>query len=421
MALNNQGHLKEAEAAFREAIRLKPDFPMAYSNLGGVLYGQGRHKEAEAEFREAIRLKPDFPEAHTNFGRALLDQGRSKEAEAEYREALRLKPDDPGAHNNLGLALDGQGRLKEAEAEYREAIRLKPDYPEAHNNVGIALNGQGHLKEAEAAFREAIRLKPDFPMAYSNLGGVLYGQGRYKEAEEAFREAIRLKPDWAEVHCNLGVVLSSEGRFAEALEAMRRGHLLGSQVPGWRYPSADWVRQYERLVVLDGKLPAVLRGDAEPASATERLELASLCQQYNKRLHVSAVRFFSDAFIADPKLAADLAQEYRYKAACSASLAAAGQGEDAKNLPDKVQQMLRRLALGWLRADLALLAKLVERREPAAMQTARERLRHWQEDTDFVSVRDKRVLDRLPDDEREKWCQFWADVDTLLKSLAERR
>ena len=39
----------------------KTRLPRAHNNLGNALNGQGRHKEAEAEFREAIRLKPDDP------------------------------------------------------------------------------------------------------------------------------------------------------------------------------------------------------------------------------------------------------------------------------------------------------------------------------------------------------------------------
>ena len=48
------------------------------------------------------------------------------------------------------------------------------------------------------------------------------------------------------------------GLFSEALAELRRGHELGSQTPGWRYPSDRWVRECERLVELERLLPAVL-------------------------------------------------------------------------------------------------------------------------------------------------------------------
>ena len=48
----------EAEAAYREAIRLGPADASTHSNLGNVLYALERYAEAEAAYREAIRLDP---------------------------------------------------------------------------------------------------------------------------------------------------------------------------------------------------------------------------------------------------------------------------------------------------------------------------------------------------------------------------
>jgi tetratricopeptide (TPR) repeat protein len=413
-ALHDQGRHQEAEAAFRAALRLNPDYPEAHNGLGALLYDHLHDSvKAEAAFREAIRLRPDFSEAHTNLGNALSRQGRHKEAEAAFREALRLNPDFAEAHNGLGALLcDHLHDSVKAEAAFREAIRLKPDSFEAHNNLGLALEQQGRYKEAEAAHREALRLNPDFAKAHYHLGNALSDQGRYAEAEAAYRAALRLRPDYAEAHCNLASALQEQGRFTEALEALRRGHELGSKTPGWRYPSADWVRQCERLVALDRRLPAVLRGEAEPTSAAERLEFAHLCGRY-KRQHVTASRLYADAFAADPRLANDLRAGHRYNAACYAALAAAGQRTEP--LPDKAALMLRRQALGWLRADLTVYTRLAGGAEAAARQAVRQRLAHWQQDTDLAAVRDPAALARLPDDERKAWRQFWDDVAALLK------
>jgi serine/threonine protein kinase/TolA-binding protein len=323
--------------------------------------------------------------------------GAGQKAEAAYR---------------LGIALAAQGRHAEAEAAFRDAIRLRPGYPEAYTGLGNALFSQGRHPEATAAFRQALSLRPDYPEAHTNLGIALAAQGRHAEAEAAFRAALSLRPDDPEALCNLGHALREQGRFAEALAALRGGDVLGSRTPGWRYPSADWVRQTERLVELDRRLPAVLRGEAEPASAAECLEFAHLCGQY-KRQHLTASRLYADAFAADPKLAGVLGAGHRYNAACYAALAAAGQGTE--RLPDKAAVMLRRQALRWLRADLALHAKAT------APQTVRQRLAHWQQDSDLAAVRDLAALDRLPDDERKDWRRLWDDVAALLKQVEEKK
>ena len=87
---------------------------------------------------------------------------------------------------------------------------------------------------------------------------------------------------------------------------------------------------------------------------------------------------------ADPQSGADLSQQHRYNAACSAVLAAAGQGADARLLPDKVVFMFRRWAVCWLRDDLRAYAKLAARNAPQANQAIQQWLTHWRSDTDLA-------------------------------------
>src|SRR5207244_2989942 len=71
---------------------------------------------------------------------------------------------------------------------------------------------------------------------------------------------------------------------------------------------------------------------------------------------------------------------------------------------------LRQQALDWLRADLAAYAKLAEKDAKAARQLVRQRLSHWQEDTDLETVRGEKALSKLPGPERQAWQQLWADA-----------
>jgi serine/threonine protein kinase/Flp pilus assembly protein TadD len=404
--------LEEAVTALRETIRLKPDVARAHSDLGLALRAQRRLAEAIDAYREAIRLKPDYAEALTNLGIALQDQGALAEAIAPYREAIRLKPGYAEPHTYLGNALRRQGKLAEAIAEHREAIRLKPDYAEAHCNLGIALRNQGKLAEAIDAYREAIRLKPDDAPTHYDLGIALSGQGKLAEAIAAYREAIRLKPDYATARCNLGHVLSQQGQFREALAELRRGHELGSQRPGWPYPSAEWVRQAERRVALESRLPAVLRGDDKPKDAAEQIEFASLA--YNTKHFDPAARLNSESFQADPKLADDMKAGNRYNAACAAALAGAGQGNDKPPLDEKQKTRWRKQALDWLRADLAFWTKQAETGKPEAKALVSQQLQHWKVDTDLAGIRDETALQALPEDERKACRALWAEVDALL-------
>jgi tetratricopeptide (TPR) repeat protein len=413
-ALQAKGQVDEAIAAYRQAIRLKKDFAEAHNNLGLALRAKGQLDEATAAYREAIRLKKEYAEARNNLGVALRAKGQLDDAIAAYREAIRLKKDYAGAHTNLGNALQDKGQVDEAIAAHREAIRLKKDYAEAHTNLGNALQDKGQVDEAIAAYRQAIRLQKDYAEVHYNLGNALRDKGQVDEAIAAYRQAIRLKKDFAKAHCNLGSVLRRQGRFVEALKALRHGHELGAQRPDWRYPSARWVQQAERLVDLDRRLPAVLRGETTPASDALRFEFAQLCSL--KQLHAAAARFYDEGLAAQPGPAARQPSRQRYNGACAAALAGCGQGKDAVPLDEVARARWRRRALDWLRAELAAWTAVLDKDPAAARAAVQGTLRHWQSDPDLAGLRDAAALARLPEAERQACRQFWIDV---AKALAQ--
>jgi tetratricopeptide (TPR) repeat protein len=410
-ALGEKGLLDEAIAEYRAAIQLEPDNANSHNNLGLVLKKKGLLNEAIAEHRAAIRLKKDVAESHNNLGVALFDKDDLDGAIAEFREAIRLEKDYAFAHMNLGTALGKKGLLDEAMAEFREAIRLKPDLAEAHNKLGASLGIKGDFDGAIAQIRTALRLKPDLADAHYNLGMALGFKGQLNEAVAEYREAIRLKDDYAEAHCNLGHILMQQGRVRDALKAFRRGHELGSGMPRWPYPSAQWVRRAEQLAELDDRLPAVLEGKAQPKDAAERLDFAMLCCGSRKR-YAAAARFFDEAFANQPALAVDLQAHHRYNSACAAALAGWGQGQDAAGLGEKERARLRQQALDWLRADLGawrlLLDKNPDKSQPAVART----MQHWLADPDFATVRGA-ALGKLAEAERQQWQQLWGEVEAL--------
>jgi hypothetical protein len=126
-----------------------------------------------------------------------------------------------------------------------------------------------------------------------------------------------------------------------------------------------------------------------------------------------AVADFEKAFAGDPKLAADGWNRY-YGARC-AVLAAGAQGTT-----DKERARLRKLALDWLRADLALHTKHLESGQSADRTRVQIKLRRWQTDTYLAGIREVAALAKLPADERAACEQFWADVAALLKRAEEK-
>jgi hypothetical protein len=128
-----------------------------------------------------------------------------------------------------------------------------------------------------------------------------------------------------------------------------------------------------------------------------------------------AVADFEKALAGDPKLADDLNAASRYKGACCAVLAAG-----ANQTTDNEQARLRKLALDWLRADLAQRTKQLQSGQPADRTAAQKALRHWQQDRDLAGIRDAAALAKLPAEERAAYRKLWSDVAALLQKAEEK-
>jgi tetratricopeptide (TPR) repeat protein len=420
----------KAIAAYKQAARLRPDLPnplWGLGNVGVALSNRGRLDEAIAAFKELIGLKSDDAGAHANLGKALEDKGLLDQAIDAYREAIRLESNKPVrtndyatrtpliaiVQNNLGNALANKKLLDQAILAYREAIRHRPDYAMAHSNLGGALMDKGLFDEGIMEHKAAVRIKPDDAASHYNFGIALEHHELLNQAVGEYKEAIRLKPDFAGFHCELAGVLRRQKRFVESLAAYKRGHELGSKQLNWGHPSAEWVREAERLVALDAKLSKVLRREIEPVGPAEYLELARFCREQKKRC-VPAAQFFRAAFTAEPKLAEDQKTQDRYNAARAAVLAAGPPVTEETQVQEVDRARMRQLALDWLQADLAFYAKLTVDAPTELHPFVMKRLQLCLKEPDFAGVRGQ-ALAKLPDSERIAWTKLWTDVQETFR------
>ena len=106
---------------------------VACFNLGTSLGAMNRSSDAEAAYRQAVALQPNFPHARLNLGHLLERSGQHDGAMAQWRAVI-----DSGAAaaemqvhawNNLGRLLEALRRYPEAEAALRESLLLDPTQP----------------------------------------------------------------------------------------------------------------------------------------------------------------------------------------------------------------------------------------------------------------------------------------------------
>jgi TolB-like protein/Flp pilus assembly protein TadD len=191
---------RKAVGFFDQAIRLDPDYALAYTERSeawsfiGDLTGQHEPawSNARSDGEKAVAIAPDLAEARAALGwvRFFIDW-KFAEGITELKRAKELSPANPTANDLLARAISYLGRLDEAERQARHAVELDPLSVIAQGNLARVLFYAGKLDEADAAARKAAELQP--ASASSHRWQTLIAAQR-GDGETALREA-QLEPD----------------------------------------------------------------------------------------------------------------------------------------------------------------------------------------------------------------------------------
>jgi len=197
LAIGHQmaGRAREAEALYRQILRIDPANVASLSMLGALLGQQGKFAEGFQFARQATQIEPANENAWGNLAVMLAQNGQLDEAIQGYRKVLELRPDSFKAHNNLGNTLRAAGRFDEAIEAYRTALRLFPDSGEIHWNLGLVLLQLGKFEEGWQQYEGRLTAR-DFPLhavfrqpAWD--GSDLAGKRILLHAEQGFGDAIQ--------------------------------------------------------------------------------------------------------------------------------------------------------------------------------------------------------------------------------------
>ena len=201
---------------------------MRESQLRTLLQQGDRYKqaeklgEAEACFRNALRLAPNYPEALYRLASIASAVGRTDGALELLDRALAQAPGNPNYELARGVALETQGRWGEALASYRRVSDTVPDAPEPYDNIGNVFMGCGRVDEAVEAYRKAVAIKPDYADAYAHLGSVLKMKGDAEGARQAYARVLELQPDRVEVYRGMTQLRRYRCREDSDAEVMER-------------------------------------------------------------------------------------------------------------------------------------------------------------------------------------------------------
>jgi FkbM family methyltransferase len=136
-AVQRAGKAQEAEALYRQALAADPMNASGWCYLGMSLHDQQRYEEAVGAYRRAVELKADFPIALNNLGNSYRLMRRLDAAINAFDKAIAIKPDYLIAFKNKATTLCWEGRVADALKTYEQAVRIAPNDPDTHKHIGI--------------------------------------------------------------------------------------------------------------------------------------------------------------------------------------------------------------------------------------------------------------------------------------------
>jgi len=161
---------KDAAEGYRQSIKLDPyNAADAHFALGLVYRDWGKPDEEIQAYKQTIRLRPDYVAAYERLGSRYLKSKKFNEAIEVFRQLSALKPGDAVAPNNMGEAYLELNKLNEAMESFRQSIRLKPDFGKAYYNLGKCLLAMGNRDAALEQYNILQNLDQDWAERLNNL------------------------------------------------------------------------------------------------------------------------------------------------------------------------------------------------------------------------------------------------------------
>jgi len=176
---------------------------------------QGRLAQAEAGYRETLRLDPKNADALHLLGTIVAGQGSTAQGIDLISRALAVNPHSKEAHLNLANILAGALRMAEAERHFREVYQRDRTNGEALNGLGGALLHLGRYGEAEPYLREALARAPRSAPVLLNMGMLMDATSRFQDAIDFYEQVLALHPNHAPTRSHRALALLLRGQFVE--------------------------------------------------------------------------------------------------------------------------------------------------------------------------------------------------------------
>ncbi|HWR15709.1 MAG TPA: winged helix-turn-helix domain-containing protein [Terriglobales bacterium] len=214
--------MPKAREAAAKALALDDKLAEAHASMALIVQNYDWDwPKAEAEYKRAIELDPNYATAHHWYAEFLTLQSRFSEALDEIERARLLDPRSLIISSDRGAILYSARRYREAIQQFREVLQMEPNFRRARIIV-FAYAAEGLTQDALREAAESQKVE-DGPFTWALQA---YAHGRAGQKSEAKRFLHKLEEERSRRYVNSSRLITANlgvGDYEQALKWCEQG------------------------------------------------------------------------------------------------------------------------------------------------------------------------------------------------------
>ena len=226
----------KAKAYALKALSIDGGLAEAHAALGlAILHYDWNWSGAEASFRNAIKLNPNYPGAYLLLGVYLLRLDRVGDALIALKTATELDPFSPINAVWLAEVLRYYGETDASIRLHRETLSSFPDFFLAHYHLAFAYIDAGRFADADRHREQAVALSHENSLTLSLQGILQTAVGNDAGVQQTLNYLLKMKRNKYISSANIASVYAAMKNEEKALEWLETGLVE-------RDPNMTWIR-----------------------------------------------------------------------------------------------------------------------------------------------------------------------------------
>ena len=216
----------DAVRDLEEAVRLDPQFALAYLRLADAYFFLGDVKRGSELQQKVEQLQAHLPR-YEQLSLQVTKAARSGDVEAELAARQAVVSEFPRSSFERGILaslLGHLGRREESLDVLQRGLTLDPKNEDLLNFQSYLLAKFGDVSGGLAANDAYQAIRPGDPNPLDSRGDILFLVGRDDDAVAAYRKVLELKPDFGEYgeYLKLAIVYTDQRKLDMADVAMNQ-------------------------------------------------------------------------------------------------------------------------------------------------------------------------------------------------------